>query len=232
MSTPQKTSRLQRVLARVEGEFGVPPAPALDSVFAHVVWENIAYLQDDAHRAAAFAALQQATRMHAEAVLALPRAELTAFCAQGGIHAAERAGRLQDAARLWLHDFRGDDRAILDQEPKAALKALQQFPAIGRPGAEKILLHTGRLPVLALESNGLRALLRLGYGQEHKGYDQSYRSAQEAAAPELPAQCKALQRAHALLKELGRQVCKRSAPLCAECPARALCPTGSPGNKR
>jgi len=225
-------SRLQRVLARVAEEFDVPPAPLLDSVFAHVAWENIAYLQDDAHRAVAFAALQQATRLRPEAVLALPLAELTAICAQGGIHAEQRAARLQDAARLCLQDFGGDDAAILDLEPKAALKALQRFPAIGRPGAEKILLQTGRLAVLALESNGLRALLRLGFGQEHKGYDQSYRSAQDAAAPELPADVKTLLRAHTLLRELGRRVCKRSAPLCAECPARALCPTGSPGKQR
>ena len=34
----------------------------------------------------------------------------------------------------------------------------------GEPGAEKVLLFSGSAPVLALDSNALRVLLRLGFG--------------------------------------------------------------------
>jgi adenine-specific DNA glycosylase len=50
----------------------------------------------------------------------------------------------------------------------AERKALQLFPSIGKPGAEKIPLFTKTAPVVALESNGLRVLVRLGYGREEK----------------------------------------------------------------
>jgi endonuclease III len=227
---PRKVSRLQRVLDRLESALGIPAAPRLGSVFAHVAWENIAYLVDDDRRAAAFAALKRSTRLRAEAVLGMPLAELVELCRLGGIHPELRAKRLQQSAQLALAD--GDDASVLGLEPRKAMRLLQRYPAIGRPGAEKILLFTGTAPLLALESNGLRALLRLGYGTEHKGYDQSYRSAQAAAAAELPATVAALQRAYLLLRQLGQSVCRRSAPDCAACPARALCPTGSPAALR
>ena len=222
---PKKQPRLQRLLARLQESFGTPDPPPLPTALAHMLWENVAYLVDDERRAQAFAALEKATGLQAERVLALSTAQLRTFTQQGGIHADERAGRLHDIARLLLQEHGGDEEALLALPVPKALRALQQFPSIGRPGAEKILLFLGRAPILALESNGLRALLRLGYGEEQKGYDGSYRSAQAAAAAELPATCAALQRAYLLLRELGRTVCKRSAPDCPSCPLRGQCPT-------
>ena len=53
-------------------------------------------------------------------------------------------------------------------------------PCSGDPGAEKILLFSRTHSILALDSNGLRVLRRLGYGEERKSYASTYRSAQEA----------------------------------------------------
>ena len=47
-----------------------------------------------------------------------------------------------------------------------ARRALKRFPGIADPGADKLLLFAGVTPYLALDSNGLRVLLRLGYGEE------------------------------------------------------------------
>jgi endonuclease-3 len=52
--------------------------------------------------------------------------------------------------------------------PPKAKKLLMRFPMIGEPGAEKILLFCGALAVLALESNGLRVLVRVGVAEERK----------------------------------------------------------------
>ena len=108
-----------------------------------------------------------------------------------------------------------------------ARRALQRFPGIGAPGAERLLLLAGRAPVLALDSNGLRTLLRLGYGAEAKSYSTSYRSAQAAATAELPAEPRALATAHLLLQRHGRTVCRNTRPLCGECPVRGDCPAAS-----
>jgi hypothetical protein len=52
---------------------------------------------------------------------------------------------------------RCDLGAVLDRPQADAIRALKKFPAIGEPGAEKILLFAGKAPILALESNGLRS---------------------------------------------------------------------------
>ncbi|MEZ6038395.1 MAG: hypothetical protein R3F29_13005 [Planctomycetota bacterium] len=49
-------------------------------------------------------------------------------------------------------------------------------PAVpGDPGFDKLRAFAGVEAVLAVDSNGLRVLLRLGYGAEAKAYAQSYR---------------------------------------------------------
>jgi endonuclease III len=77
--------------------------------------------------------------------------------------------------------------------------------------------------VLALDSNGLRVLLRLGFGREDKNYTKSYRSAQEAAAGDLPPDVGVLIEAHQLLRRHGKELCKANHPRCEICPVRAKC---------
>ena len=104
-----------------------------------------------------------------------------------------------------------------------AKKALRKFPSIGEPGAEKILLFAGSHPVLALDSNGLRVLLRLGFGREDKNYAKSYRSAQKAAAPGLPLDVAWLTETHQILRRHGKELCKTNHPRCEACPLKKEC---------
>jgi endonuclease-3 len=121
------------------------------------------------------------------------------------------------------NEFEGDLERALAFAPNQARKALKKFPGIGEPGAEKILLFSGTEPVLALESNGLRTLLRLGFGEEQKNYAQSYKSAQRAAEALLPKTCAARQRAFHLLRAHGQALCKTTAPDCDACPLSDSC---------
>ncbi len=103
------------------------------------------------------------------------------------------------------------------------MKALKQFPSIGDPGAEKILLFTGTLPVLALDSNGLRVMLRLGFGEEKKNYSQSYRSVRVSLLDQVKEDCQWLTFAHQLLRQHGKAICKTTKPRCGECPVAKSC---------
>ena len=76
---------------------------------------------------------------------------------------------------------------------------------------------------LPLESNGLRALVRVGYGREQKDYGRMYRFAQEALAAEVPRSAEACARAFVLLREHGREICKTNEPQCFRCPVLDLC---------
>ena len=87
------------------------------------------------------------------------------------------------------------------------------------------LAHTPGTPIFALFrwTNGLRVLLRFGFGEEQKDYAASYRSARAALEGQLPNDCKKLIRAHQLLRLHGKELCKRAQPICEACPLRARC---------
>lgn len=208
-------------LARTHGE---PEPPPPRGALEWIAWETVGYLCDDERRAAAFAALRKKTRFAPGRMLSAPIADLTAITRIGGIHPGLRARRLHEIAELVQEEFGGDLEAVLARPEREALAALKKFPAIGRPGAEKILLMTGARPLLALESNGLRALVRLGFGAESKSYDATYRSVAAAVADGIAGRdCAWLARAHHLLRRHGQTLCRRSEPRCLDCPLSERC---------
>lgn len=223
MKTWPKT-KLGAVLAKLERQHGDLSPPKLDGPFEMVLWEIVAYLADDEQRSATFETLRKRVGLAPKAILAAPSKVLGEITRMGGSIAWEdRAERLHTAARLALEEFGGDVGEVLMLPPQKAKKLLMRFPMIGEPGAEKILLFSGKLDALALESNGVRVLTRLGFGEERKNYAATYRSVREVTLEELPAGTKFLQRAHLLLRRHGQEVCFRSGPACHGCSASQQC---------
>jgi endonuclease-3 len=215
-------SRLQTFIGSLEAFYGRLAKPAATEPLEMILSENIAYLADDARRVQAWETFRKRIGTTPEEILAAPRAELMTI-ARAGILAADRLEKIREIAEIALHEFGGDLNKALDDAPKGAKKALKKFPSIGDPGAEKILLFSRREPVLALDSNGLRVLLRLGYGKEDKNYSTSYRSAQEATRAEWKRDFDWLIAAHQLLRRHGQELCKRTRPRCEACPLRGEC---------
>jgi endonuclease-3 len=85
---------------------------------------------------------------------------------------------------------------------------------------------------MPMEWNGLRVLTRVGYGRSGKNYGAMYKSVQEAITPELPRGAAVLSRAHLLLREHGKKMCKNNAPLCHECPVAGLCAFANADKRR
>jgi len=156
-------------------------------------------------------------------ILSAPTEQLIKITKLGGIHPELRAHRLKEIAQIVLNDFEGDLRSALKLPLRQAMKALKKFPSIGDPGAEKILLFTKTNPVMALESNGLRVLLRLGFGEEHKNYSTSYASVREALQGQIGSDCDFLIRAHQLLRRHGKELCRTNNPACDACPLKQSC---------
>ena len=76
---------------------------------------------------------------------------------------------------------------------------------------------------MALDSNGLRVLCRVGFAEEQKSYPATYRLVLDAIHGQLPRDYDSLIRAHQLLRQHGQELCKRSKPRCTECPVRDGC---------
>jgi endonuclease III len=218
---------LTQVVARLKKFYGAPAPPPVTDPFEQVLWENVAYLADDEKRAAAFSVLRKTVGLKPEDILKAKPEKLLAVARMGGMVPELRAQRLGQSAEIVQILLKGELNAALDESLLKAKKTLQRFPTIGEPGAEKILMFAGKYPVLGLESNGLRVLLRLGFAEEQKSYSASYRGVKNAISSQLPQDCKSLVVAHQLLRKHGQELCKRSRPLCDGCPLKDSCAYGA-----
>jgi endonuclease III len=217
-------SPLQQIVGALKKRYGKPkpPVPGRDPL-RFLFLEAVGYLGSDEARLAAFAALRDRVGLAPKAVLKAPMPVLAAICAIGGIFPGKRAERLKEIASLVLDEFDGDLTSVLSWEYAKARKAIQRFPMIGEPGADRILMLCGYPGAFGFQSNEHRTLNRLGYGEELRNYTKSYRLARVAAKAELPAENAALVEASLLLRAHGHTTCKASAPRCEECPVTARC---------
>jgi endonuclease III len=213
---------LAQVVDRLQAHYGVQKPPKLDGPWEMILWENVAYLADDERRHKAFHVLKRQIGTKPTRILSASDDSLLDVT-RHGIMPEQFAEKLRKCARLALEEFDGDLNAVLELPVSRAKKSLQKFPGIGEPGAEKILLLASTHPVLALESNGLRVLLRLGFAEEKKNYSATYRLVQGAVEEELKKDYGWLIQVHLLLRRHGQELCKRTKPECRTCPLAADC---------
>jgi endonuclease III len=214
---------LEQVAEKLQAHYGHQKGASLSGPWEMILWENVAYLADDEQRREAFQTLKKRIGTEPERILSASDEALLEVT-RHGILADKFAEKLRKCAQIVLEEFDGNLRPVLKQSFVKAKRAFQRFPGIGEPGAEKILLFTKSYSVLALESNGLRVLLRLGFGEEKKSYSTTYRLVQAAVEGELPKDYPWLIRAHLLLRHHGQELCLRTKPMCEKCPLAAECP--------
>src|SRR5262245_9733705 len=141
---PQIT--LRQALDRLQSHCGKQPVPRLNGPWEMILWENVAYLADDDRRHQAFRTLKKRIGTAPSEVLSASK-EAILEVTRHGIMPEQFADKLRQCAKLVLEKFDGDLRPVLKLPVAKAKKALQKFPGIGEPGADKILLFTRTHPV-------------------------------------------------------------------------------------
>lgn len=215
-------------LADLHGPQSLPPS---QGPFELVLWENACYLTTEENRLEVFLALRDLTtispnRIDPHRIAAATDDELMPLAILGGKQPQTRIFRWHEIAQITLDDFGGNLDTILTLPFDDARTALQQFPNIRGTGAEKILLFCGIAQGLPVESNGLRVLVRLGWGYPMRDYVAMYREVQSNLAgtlDALPSDVAELQQAYLLLKLHGQQICTDKEPSCSACPLESLC---------
>lgn len=189
-----------------------------------ILWENIGYLVDDPRRRNLFDALETCVGLDPGAILGADDAVLLTLAKRGGMRPETRVERWREITRIVSTQCDGDLDQMLRALPLAKARALlKTFPVIADPGADKILLFSGIAVRPSLESNGLRALARLGFFKEQSSYNRSYRAGIEVLIDGGRPDRDWLVDAHVPLRELGKATCRRGEAICAACPADPIC---------
>jgi endonuclease-3 len=217
------TPTLRSVVEALEGVYGPPPPPFPVDPFELVLWENAAYLVDDDRRREAFESLRTTVGTRPGEILGASHEQLLEVTSHG-ILPEIFADKLRAVAETALREFDGDLGEVVKRPAAAAKRALRRLPGIGEPGAEKILLFTRSHPFLAPESNGLRVMVRLGIVADGMSYSRTYRAARDVAERELGEDFDALLAARHLLRQHGKEICRRKAPSCESCTLGPVCP--------
>jgi endonuclease III len=148
---------------------------------------------------------------------------LTRALKAGGMVPKLRAARLKEIAARVQSEFGGDLHSALSRLSAAQVrKTLKTFPGIGTPGADRIALFSRFSPLAAVPSACPYVLVRVLDRPEGDKYAAIYAAAQHTLST-LPATFDARIRAYLLLSLHGRELCKRSHPLCERCPLRPQC---------
>jgi endonuclease III len=217
-----KPLSLPAILDRLAGLYSCDAPRA--SAFMLILQENIGYLIDDQRREELLREFGQRVGFDAAKIARAPDALLLDIAKRGGMRPDTRVERWQRIAEIVLGECGGDLDAHLRALPvPSARKLLRKFPGIADPGADKILLFCGLDVRPALESNGLRVLVRLGLVEAGASYAASYEAAVAFLAKSLGRARERLVSAYLLLREHGRALCKRSTPHCTACPVDASC---------
>jgi len=201
------------------------PSRFLSDPLQIILWENIGYLIDDEKRAALFDEFAKRVGLRAEAILKAKDGALQDIAKRGGMNPGMRVERWRVIASIAASQPKGDLLAALKALPLPKSRALlKKFPAIGEPGADKVLLFAGIEARPALESNGLRAMLRYGLAPVGRSYTASYRAATEVLRAEGKTTQAWFINAYFALRGHGQTLCKRTKPACVACPLEASCP--------
>lgn len=225
---------LAKVLEGLERFYGKQQPAGPDDPYEMILFINCGYPATDASCTKGYEALKREAGTKPEKILGAPKANLVEATRAGGIVPELRAERLKTIARLVMEEFGGDlewslrkilKDATKDKEKglRLAKKALREFPVIGEPSADKILLFAGLAPVAAVPSASAGTPQRILIGHEDKNYGAGYRAAREAMESGLPEEFGSRQRAYLLLKRHGQEICKRTKPKCEICPITAHC---------
>lgn len=226
--------KLAEILDRLEKHYGVQEAVGPHEPYEMILFVNCGYPATDVSCSKGYGPLKAEVGTKPDQILKAPSAKIARLTKDAGMFPELRAERLKLIARITNENFGGDlkwalEKLLKDEKTPAEKRlkrvksALKEYPVIGEPGADKILLFAGLAPVAAVPSAQTGVPQRILFGREDKNYGKGYRAAQEAMAAELPEKFEARQRAYLLLKKHGQEICKRTKPKCEICPISGIC---------
>jgi endonuclease III related protein len=133
-----------------------------------------------------------------------------------------KAKRLKNLLALIRQECGHSDNldSFFSQDRDALREKLLTVKGVGPETADSILLYAAEKPVFVVDAYTHRFLSRHGL----TGEESSYQELQDIFMDNLPEETALFNEYHALIVQLGKEFCKKSRPLCRECPLREFEP--------
>ena len=161
--------------------------------------------------------LQNAGALSYQALLEMSMAELAGYIRPSGYYNI-KSKRLKNLLFMIRDRYEGDLLRLLSDETQAARSSLLAVQGIGPETADSILLYVGDHPVFVVDAYTHRIFSRHGLIAE----ESDYQSIQEEFTCRLPVDSALYNEYHALLVMLGKNFCKKTTPLCGQCPLKGV----------
>ena len=117
-----------------------------------------------------------------------------------------------------LEKYQGELDLLLQDDVARGRENLLSVQGIGPETADSILLYAGNHPLFVVDTYTHRIFSRHHLLADESDYD----SIQETFMHMLPADSSLFNEYHALIVRLGKEYCRKTKPLCEDCPLNGL----------
>ena len=191
-----------------------------------MVWENVGYLVDDARRAELFAEFKKRIGLKAHEIANAPMAIVSDIAKRGGMVPQKRAERLREIGKLAIAECDGDIVAALARFADGQGAHAAQEVSIhrrSRRGPDHTVRGDSAAAERGIKRPGAHAGAAGRLREERKSYSAAPIKPPSPLLGEGAPDTDWLKRAYHILREHGKTLCKRSAPICEPCPLDRLC---------
>ena len=130
----------------------------------------------------------------------------------------QKAKRLRDFL-AYIRENHSTIKNFLSKDAMELRKELLSINGIGKETADSIVLYAAEKPIFVIDAYTKRAIKRI-YGMEN---EMEYDELQDCIMKKIPKNLELYKDFHAQFVELCKNYCKKSNPLCTECPLRKVC---------
>ncbi len=157
--------------------------------------------------------LKSAGVLEGRALLGLPEADLAELIRPAGFFRL-KAGRLRNVLQFFDAACGFEVEALGGIDTETLRERLLEVRGVGRETADSILLYALGRPSFVVDAYTWRLLNRHGLAADEAEYEEM----REMFMTALPEDTRLYNEYHALIVRAGKAWCRKSKPLCAECP--------------
>jgi len=148
-------------------------------------------------------------------IIKINNKKLAKIIKSSGYH-NQKAKKLKNFCSFLINNYNGNIKFFFKNDIANLRNELLSINGIGPETADSIILYAAKKPIFVIDAYTKRIMNRIGYRE------QTYDELQNLFMNNLNKNEKLFNEYHALLVELGKNICKTK-PLCSQCPLNKMC---------